>query len=242
VAVSRVWSGRLEDVDGHGGLTLEVLGWCQRFPRGELFRVGPIQFDLRAFPAPMRVFRHDKTRALLARTLEGHPVDLRTGTVGQAPAPPLDSRWQVVLEPGSPMLEMWFPGAVSKVTLPEVGEAIRGAHQLFAKLSPETVPLGVYGESWRLDPQVRGLFDEVGGIDDVGRVSSLYPSILGEDAWLRRIFGPDVSRASLPGRSPRSPVEARLISLLADGTRRLEPRGGFVLREELEKLPAWGGQ
>jgi glycosyltransferase involved in cell wall biosynthesis len=239
-----VWSQRFEELassDGEsfGGLTLEVLSWCQRFLRGELVRLGPIQFDLRPFPAPMRVFRHDKTRQLRARTLEGRSLDLRTGRVTDEAAPALDSRWQIVLEPGTPMLEMWFPGALSRITLDEVGMAIRRAHALFAKLSPETVPAGVYGESWRLDPQLRGLFADEVGIDDIGRVTALYPSVIGEDAWLRRIFGPDVDRQTLAQRAPRSPVEAKLLAFLGERARRLEPRGGFVLREELERLPEW---
>jgi hypothetical protein len=239
-----VWSRRFEELatqDGHayGGLTLEVLSWCQRFLRGELVRLGPVQFDLRPFPAPLRVLRHDKTRALRARTLDGRALDLRTGRIGEEREPPLDSRWQIVLEPGTPMLEMWFPGALSRITLADVAVAIRRAHALFATLSPETVPAGVYGESWRLDPQVRGLFDDEVGIDDIGRVTALYPSVIDEDAWLRRIFGPDVDRTMLGERAPRTAVEAKLLGLLTQPGRRLEPRGGFVLREELERLPEW---
>jgi hypothetical protein len=108
-----VWSQRFEELassegESFGGLTLEVLSWCQRFLHGELVRLGPIQFDLRPFPAPMRVLRHDKTRQLRARTLDGRTLDLRTGRVTDEVAPPLDSRWQIVLEPGTPMLEIWF--------------------------------------------------------------------------------------------------------------------------------------
>ena len=47
------------------------------------------------------MLRHDKTRALRARTLDGRALDLRTGRIGEERGPPLDSRWQIVLEPGT---------------------------------------------------------------------------------------------------------------------------------------------
>jgi hypothetical protein len=70
-------------------------------------------------------------------------------------------------------------------------------------------------------------------------VTANYPSVIGEDAWLRRIFGPEVERETIGRRAPRTPIEAKLLAFLAQPGRRLEPRGGFVLREELERLPEW---
>ncbi len=239
-----LWSAHFEALyaggpEPEGGLTQELLGWSQRFLRGELFRLGPLQFDLRPFAVPMRVYRHDKTRALKARALDGRAVDLSAGEIVGSPQPPLDSRWQVVLEPGSPMLDMRIPGAVGMVSLHDVGVAMRDAFALFAKLSAETVPLGICGESWRLDPQMGELFSDVPGVADLQRACSLYPSTISEDVTLRRIFGPEMTRERLAAHTPRTPLEARLAAFLASPVRRLAARGGFVLREELERMPAW---
>jgi glycosyltransferase involved in cell wall biosynthesis len=233
------WARELHGATGVVGITLEILEWAQRYLRGELFRVGPLQFDLRPFAAPMRVFRHRGTRALAALTLDGRPVDLRTGTIGgdDVPAGP----WDVVLEPGSPVLEMWMPGSLSRVTLREVASGMRRAYALFARLSPETVPVAVCGETWRLDPQLGDVLPAESGVLDIQRACQLYPSSLSEAKTLRRLFGPDVRRddlASLP-RERLSSVQRAIADFLASPARSLAPRGGFVLRTDLEAMPEW---
>lgn len=129
-----LWAHELYAASGLPGITLEILEWAQRYLRGELFRIGPLQFDLRPFPASMRVFRHRKTRALSAITLDGRPIDLSTGRIAREEA--LPGPWDVVLEPGTPVLEMWMPGSMSRVTLPEVAKSMRAAYALFARLAP----------------------------------------------------------------------------------------------------------
>jgi glycosyltransferase involved in cell wall biosynthesis len=233
-----IWANHFDRL-GTAGITLEILGWCQRFLRGELFRLGPLQFDLRPFACPMRVYRHDKTRALRARTLDGRPVDLATGLIGEGIQPALDTRWQVALEPGSPMLDMRIPGAAGMVTLRDVANAMREAHHLFRRLAPETIPLGVCGESWRLDPQLLAMFANEPGVHDLQRACALYPSSLDEAATIRRIFGPDVTRDDLSTHQARTPSQEKLMQFLADPAHMLLPRGGFVLREELERMPDW---
>jgi hypothetical protein len=137
------------------------------------------------------------------------------------------------------MLDMRIPGAVRMVTLEDVAHAMRDAFLLFRKLSPETLPLGVCGESWRLDPQVLALFADEPGVHDLQRACSLYPSTITEDVTIRRIFGPEMTRAGLSAHTPRTSVEERLVRFLADPARGLVARGGFVLREELERMPDW---
>jgi glycosyltransferase involved in cell wall biosynthesis len=236
-----VWAEHLRAVTGTAGLTIELLEWTQRYLRGQLFRLGPLQFDLRPFSGPMRVWRHDAQRTLEARTLDGRHIDLASGTVSRVPPGPLDGDWKVVLEPGAPILEMWIPGAVSMVTLRDVAQAMRDAYALFERLAPETRPVGVCGESWRLDPQVLALFAGEPGVHDLQRACALHPSSLPEARTIRRVFGPDVDRdtiASLPAER-MSDTQRRLASLLADRSVRLAARGGFVLREELERMPEW---
>ncbi len=236
-----VWAEHLRAVTGTAGLTIELLEWAQRYLRGQLFRLGPLQFDLRPFSGPMSVWRNEADRALEARTPDGRRIDLGTGTVTEEKPAPLAEPWQVVLEPGAPILEMWIPGAVSMVTLHDVAKAMRDAYALFAALSPETVPVGVCGESWRLDPQVLGLFASEPGVHDLQRACALFPSSLTEARTIRRVFGPDVDRDALAAirRDDMTETQRRLATLLDDASVRLVARGGFVLREELERMPEW---
>ncbi len=236
------WAHHTHAVAGSPGITLEILAWSQRYLRGELFRLGPIQFDLRPFAGPMRVYRHRETRALRAISLDGRTLDLARGVItNEIAAPLMSSEWSIALEPGSPLLEMWLPGALSMVTLHDVAQAMRDAYALFARLSPETVPVGVGGESWRLDPQVLALFPDEPGIHDLQRACSLYPGSLTEEATIRRIFGPDVDRGGLvmlPAERLSS-VQRTMRDHLASSSAKLRARGGFVLREEIEKMAQW---
>lgn len=234
-----LWAHELHTASGIAGITLEILEWAQRYLRGELFRIGPLQFDLRPFPAPMRVFRHRRTGALSAITLDGRPIDLTTGRISTEEAPP--GPWDIVLEPGTPVLEMWMPGSMARVTLPEVAASMRSAYALFARLAPETRPLAVCGETWRLDPQIREILPNEHGVHDIQRACHLYPSTWTEAKTLRRLFGPDVRRADLATlpRERMSSVQRAIADFLASPEHSLEPRGGFVLREEVEAMPEW---
>ena len=235
----RLWADELHAASGAPGITLEILEWAQRYLRGELFRIGPLQFDLRPFAAPLRVFRHRRTDALSAITLDGRPLDLASGTLADEDAPP--GPWDVVLEPGTPVLEMWMPGSMARVTLPEVARSMRAAYALFDRLAPETEPVAVCGETWRLDPQVKELLPDEPGVHDIQRACQLYPSTLDEAKTIRRLFGPDVSRAELAAlpRERMSSVQRAIADFLASPDRSLTPRGGFVLRDELEAMPEW---
>jgi glycosyltransferase involved in cell wall biosynthesis len=236
------WAHHFDELDGTPGITLEILEWAQRYLRGELFRLGPLQFDLRPFDAPMHVWRHRETRGLSAFTLDRRPIDLVTGvaspTAGEVPGP---DTHELALEPGTPMLQMWMPGAIALMTMKEVAEAIRRAFELFGRLSPETRPVGVYGESWRLDPQVREFMPHEPGVHDIQAACALYPSSLGEDKTIRRVYGPRVSRANLEGqpREGMNAVQLAMAEFLAWPNTELKARCGFVLGEELRSLPDW---
>lgn len=237
-----LWAHHFRAQTGTAGITLEILEWAQRYLRGELFRMGPLQFDLRPFAAPLRVFRHRATRRLSAVTVDGWPIDLAAGKRGGRERPAHDpAEWDVALEPGSPMLEMWIPGAASMVTLREVAGSMREAYSLFARLSPATMPVGVHGESWRLDPQVLAFLPPAPGVHDLQRACCLYPSSLPEDKTIRRLFGPDVTRADLESmpRDRMTDLQRKIAGFLDDPAATLRARGGFVLREELERIPEW---
>ena len=113
------------------------------------------------------------------------------------------------------MLEMWIPGN-SLITLTEIAESLRDAYATFARLAPETTPRGVYGESWRLDPQVLTVLPSDLGIHALQQICSLYPSALSEAKTLRRLFGPSADRAHLPDESTLDPMRRAIVQLLRE--------------------------
>jgi glycosyltransferase involved in cell wall biosynthesis len=229
-----LWSRQLLACGGGHGISIDTLIWAQRYLRGELLQFGALQFDLRPFSAPMQVFR-SASGELAAASLDGRAIDLKRGVVVDASAKERDATWELVVEPGTPMLEMWVPGN-TVVTLADIAESLRAAYATFDRLAPETVPLGVYGESWRLDPTVRGAIP-----DDMQSVVALYPSALSEAKTIRRLFGPDVERANVQrlDRAAMDPMQRAVAKLLEDPSVTLRARCGFVLRPDIERLPHW---
>jgi hypothetical protein len=222
---------------GTAGITLERLAWAQRYLRGELLTVGPLQFELRPFFAPMRVHRSPDGSILVAHGLNGRPIDLRSGIFSAPRDAPELRGWELMLEPGAPILEMWIPGPSAMVPFPEAVACMRSARAIFERLAPETLPLGVAGESWRLDPQVREFLPYQPGVHDIQEVCALFPSELSEERTVRRLFGPDAARVRLPRSAPPhwSPVQRAVAAFLARPGTRLSARGGFILNDELER-------
>jgi hypothetical protein len=234
------WTRESMQWGGLPGITLEVLEWAQRYLRGELLRIGGLQCDLRPFALPAVVRRHKKTRALAATTTDGRVIDLEHGTVSAGRAEPHHSTdWEIALEPGTPILEMWMPGSLALITAADMVASIRNAQKLFAELSPETIPVGACGESWRLDRELLRVVPPVPGIQDMARFAMLLPSSLSEAKTIRRLFGPHVERADLAGlaRENMDPVRRAIADHLANPGTSLRARAGFVLREELDRVP-----
>jgi hypothetical protein len=147
------------------------------------------------------------------------------------------SEWKVALEPGMPILEMHLP-AESFVTFRSVTRSIRRAYDHFARLRPEMKPVGAFAEGWLHDPQLT----EIIGNPELQKLQAKckrYPASIPEAKTIRRIFGPDVTRASLRelSREGMNPFQQKLADFLAEPTRRLEARGLVILTEELEVIP-----
>lgn len=233
-----VWVRHFAKQIGAHGITIEILDWAQRYLRGELLRIGSLQFDLMPFASPVRVHRHRATRALAATDLEGRSIDLRTGEVTSSK---IDVEgWELALAPGTPTLDMHVP-ADSFLSLRRIGKSIHEAVHLFARLSPDVEPAGISGEAWILDPQVRDLLPRNAGIHALQAACGLYPSKLPEEKTIRRLFGPDVVRvdlASLP-REGMTSLQLAVVDLLASPSATLKARGGFILREELERMEVY---
>ena len=239
-----VWVGHFAAQTGAIGITLEILDWAQRYLRGELYQIGALQFDLRPFEGSIRVHRHNESRRLALTWLEegadGRVIDAASGEISSLRAPRYDrAEWEIVLEPGTPALDMHIP-AGAKIGALEFAHAIRDAYTFFETLQPGVVPAGACGEGWLLDPQMAELLPENEGLQAIRRACCLYPSSLSEAKTIRRLFGPDVERSHLPylPREGMTALHQALLAFLADPARSLRARGGLILREELDELLA----
>jgi glycosyltransferase involved in cell wall biosynthesis len=231
------WAHALYRHTGVAGTTLETLEWAQRYLRGELFQVGAMQFALSPFTGPLRAWRDG--RAVHVASLDGRRIDTATGEIGDEHLTP-GASWELVLEPGTPMLEMWMPASVP-ASLREIGANIKRAYALFSRLSPETPPRGVFGESWRLDPALVAALPKQLGLGPMLAVCRLYPASWSEGRVLRRLFWPDLDRAAL-ATVPREKMDAMqqaVADFLSNPDTTLRARSGFVLREDVEALPEW---
>ena len=236
-----IWVLHFELQTGAPGITVEILDWAQRYLRGDLFRIGVLQFDLRPFGGPIRVYRHARDRSLRLALLDGREIDPRTGDpfADASARPAFDDAWSLVADPTSPILDMHIP-AGTKLGEREVAHAIRDGLAFFAARRPEVSPVGAAGEAWLLDPQMTFLLPKNAGLHAIQADCCLYPSVLLEAKTIRRLFGPDVTREMLP-MLPRDRMTSLLravIDHLADPKNPLRARGGLLLREELDAILA----
>jgi hypothetical protein len=239
------WVRHFHRQTGRVGLTSEVLGWTQRYLRGDLYRIGALQFELRPWETPLRVLRHRRSRALRVsfRDDDGtrRAVDADTGALGDPVDDAFDAReWELVFDRGMPALDMHIP-AGTRLGIVEFARAIRDAYAFYAEHAPGVTPAGAGGEAWLLDPQVRTLLPNNLGLHALQSVCVLHPGVcVTEEQTIQRLFGPDVCRADLPslcGDGMTSLLRA-VVTFLSDPQRQLRACGGLILREELEQICA----
>jgi hypothetical protein len=229
-----VWARHFNKQVGTHGVTLEIVGWAQRYLRGGLLRVGAMQFEVIPFEGAVRAFRHRQSGVLSSMTPDGRALNPATGEPG-APISHPPAEWEPILAPGMPVLDMHIPAN----TFVALGAMIRTVRQAFTVFAAKK-PVAAAGEAWLLDPQIKAMLPRNAGLLAIQGAISLYPSTLPEAATIRRLFGPEVSRSDLP----RLPIESlntlqrAVIEHLANPAASLRARGGFIHLPELERLEA----
>ena len=231
-----IWVRHFQVQLGLVGITAEILDWAQRYLRGGLVRIGGLQFDLRPFGGPIRIHQHRASGAYAMEWLaSGERVDPRTGRCTGERSEAKDNAFEVVLEPSTYVLDMHIP-AGTRVGLTDFAHALADGRAHFAAKHPETRPVGACGEAWLLDPQLCEFMPRLTGVRALQGACMLYPSTLQEEKTIRRLFGPDITRAMLPSlpRDSFGILHRAVIDYLAEPTHRLEARGGAVLWPTLD--------
>src|SRR5262249_28846968 len=142
------------------------------------------------------------------------------------------SRWREVLHPGTALLEMHIPED-ARLDLGSFVESARSAERLFARVMPDRVPRGLFGDAWLLDPQIAELYPNHVGLLALQAACSLFPGRVPEDKTIRRIFGPEATRESVVAmpRDRMSSLQRAIHGHLADPSRHLLATGGVLLSE-----------
>jgi hypothetical protein len=235
-----IWVRHFARQIGITGITVEILDWAQHYLRGELYRIGALQFDRIEYRGLLRVYRHRVTRERELVWIDGERrIDPSTGEIGE-PAPHYDPAvWEIAFEPGMPALDMHIPSG-AKLSVVDFARSIDSAYSFFARHAPGTKPAAVCGEAWLLDPQMQELLPKSEGLHAFRRSCALYPSSLPEAKTIRRLFGPDVVRADLPSlpKDGMTSLHRAVVAFLSDPSAELRARGGLILTEEFERVRA----
>lgn len=227
-----VWVRHFLKRGGPHGITPEVLRWAQRYLTGNLVRIGSVQYDFVPFSGGIRAYREPSSRKLSVVSLNGKAIDQNGNLTNERPT---HEGWELALEPGSPMMEIHFPEN-ARITVKGVGKSLKEAFEFYARWKPEAKPLGVFGTSWELDPQISSLLPRNLGVHAIQQGGRLYPCKSTEKSTIRRLFGPEITRAnlaSLPRESLNS-LQRAIVDLLKDSNAALAGRGAFFLREDFE--------
>jgi len=271
-----LWSAHFRERHATLGITLEVLDWSQRYLRGDLLRVGLLQWDLRSFAGCAHGFRHRGTGQIrwLARPgvsfscggrrylerggpriavepdareavgttnadfVEGHPIDTLAGAADLNRLDRLRRPdWDLVVSPETVMMEMHIPSDAG-LDLREIVASARAAAALFQRLRPGVVPAGVFGEAWLLDPQVRALLPHHSQLAAFQTACALLPGQIPEAKTVRRLFGPDATRAKVVAapRAAMSSLQRAAAGFLDDPAQVLCAAGGVLLHDGLDAL------
>ncbi|MGE3528749.1 MAG: ATP-binding cassette domain-containing protein [Methyloceanibacter sp.] len=228
-----VWARHFLKRGRFHGITLETLRWAQRYLTGDLTRIGAVQFDIAKFTGDVRAYRHPSTRELSVVSLEGKVIDKNGNLTDREQS---YEGFELALEPGAPMLEIHFPEN-ARITLKGVGQAIKEALAFYARWKPDLMPRGVFGTGWELDPQIAALLPRNLGLHGIQQGGQLYPCKSSEPSVIRRLFGPDVTRAKLSAlpRAQLNSLQLAIVDLLKDPEAILGSRGAFFLREDFER-------
>ena len=244
------------------GLTPYNIGWLAHHFRGDLYRLGRLQFQFASFWGRLRAFRHITTGAVLALSEEGVGYDER-GQPAPAPAawqasltitdegargsPILPTgravnhevflptaEWRQALAPRDPGVNIHIP-AGEPMTPQRCGDSFRQAVGFFPRHFPDRPFIAFCCGSWILNGQLEEWLPPTSNLVRFQREVYLFPIRLSLETLLDRVFGgapPDLAKA------PRDTALRRAIldHLLAGKAFRPTGGGCFLFPEDLD----WG--
>lgn len=255
-----------EDPESQWGLEGFNIWWLRHHFRGDLYRLGRLQFQFGRLGKEIRVFRHrdsgvvaalsedgiryraDGGRAVeeeegcwVARLEEGEGETtgcpiLPEGRAMQRDVTLRHEEWRPVLAGGQPVLYIHIP-AGGPLAHDLCGESFRSAADFFPKRFPERPFDAFCCHSWLLDAEMQDLLPESANMVRFQREFYLFPIRMRSNYLLARVFD------GVPDDLTQAPRNTSLQRALLDHVlsgQTLRPIGGgcFLLPEDLN----WGAQ
>ncbi len=206
--------------DGRIGVLPGAIYWLRNYVLGDLYRIGRLEYMIRPFSTRVHVYRHLDTHAVVALAADGsyfdgdglattadapqarradlHRVDggirgtpiAPTGYAMASPCTlPLD-KWQSVLSPGDPILDVHIPTG-GQMTLASCRESMQQAMAFFTRYFPEQPYSAFACGSWILNPQLDRIYRTDSNMVLWQRELYLYPIPSGDRSGLVFVFGKD---------------------------------------------------
>jgi len=245
---------------GMVGVRPGTLYWLRNHVRGDLFRLGRLDYILKPFGGRLKAWRHRESGRVQALALDGTRFDA-TGLMATGDAPeswqgsliedaagargtpisPLGyarreelslpaGEWALVLAPGDTMVETHIP-AGGGMTPPRCSESMRRALDFFPRYFPQSPFGGFACNSWILNPELERIYRPESNMVQWQRELHLFPVSSGDRSGLYFIFGEEDPD---PGTALRdTSLRRALLDHLASGGR-LISGGMFLLTGDFE--------
>jgi hypothetical protein len=209
------WLNRAIATNGHAGISDWIPGWMRTIGSGELYRLGRIEFILREWDYPFRVYANSQTHEVivLAETGQhftpdgylvgkttwtstlietddaviGIPISPRGHALPQSVRLPR-SEWRMVLGQGDPVLDMHVPGE-GALTLDALRDALIQAESFFEQYHPEGPFVAYACDSWIFSPQIEAMLPPESNILRWQHEGYLFPADDDEGSFLLFTFG-----------------------------------------------------
>jgi len=235
---------------GHVGISDWIPGWMRTIGSGELYRLGRLEFILREWDYPFRVYANSQAHEVIMLaeagqgfTPDGYLVGKTTWTstlietanaVIGIPISPRGhalpqsvylsrSEWHVVLGQGDPVLDMHVPGE-GALTLDSLRNALTQAESFFDQYYPERPFVAYACDSWLFSPQIEAMLPPESNILRWQYEGYLFPADDDEGSFLLFTFGSTTIDLATAPQDTR--LRRAIIAYLAGGG---ELRGGRYL-------------
>ena len=133
---------------------------------------------------------------------------------------------------GIDLMEIHIP-ADTRLSVDEFFASAREAFALFRRIKPGFDPKGIFGEAWLLDPQVLAFLPDPTELSKLQQVAILFPGNISEEKTVRRLFGPNATRASVVAmsRDGLNDLQRALADFLSVPSNRLKAHGALWMGE-----------
>ena len=244
------------------GVRPRVLYWLRNHIRGDLIRLGRLEYMVKPFGGRLMAWRHRQTHNVIALSTDGVPFDENgIGVANQAsaawtstlieeedsvtgtpisplgfaqPEPVTLSRelWQPVLRAGDPILEVHIP-AGGDMSPENCHASMQQASEFFPRHFPEMPFVGFACGSWILNPELERIYRPGSNIVLWQRELYLYPTANRPDSRSGLYFVFGTDDVDLAAAPRDTSLRRALLDHLATGGRLLGG-GMFLLLEDFE--------